>query len=138
MYVVIIAWIFLVNHSRQKMAWNNPSWIRNRLSVVTHYWGNNLDYLLCLYDTKPLCSTRSKALLESVFLITCVLWLEHPGCLIFVLTAKFSSVSMYISFHFIQEQSLPGITSHLTIFANQPQVSKHLPCASIKSLNVVN
>ncbi len=26
---------------------------------------------------------------------------------------------MYISFHFIQEQSLLGITSHLTIFAKQ-------------------
>jgi hypothetical protein len=85
--------------------------------------------------TKPLCSTRSiKALLESIFLMTCVLWLEHPGCLISVLTAKFSRVSMYISFHFIQEQSLPGITSHLTIFANQPQVSKHLPCLQLSHL----
>jgi hypothetical protein len=85
--------------------------------------------------TKPLCSTRSiKALLESVFLMTCVLWLEHPGCLISVLTAKFSRVSMYISFHFVQKQSLPGITSHLTIFANQPQVPKHLPYLQLSHL----
>jgi hypothetical protein len=31
-------------------------------------------------------------------------------------------------------QSLPGITSHLTIFANQPQVSKHLPCLQLSHL----
>jgi hypothetical protein len=54
--------------------------------------------------------------------------------IISVLTAKFSRVSMYISFHFNQEQSLPGITSHLTIFANQPQVSKHLPCLQLSHL----
>ena len=51
-----------------------------------------------------------------------------------VLTAKFSRVSMYISFHFIQEQSLLGNTSHLTIFANQPRVSKHLPCLQLNHL----
>ena len=53
--------------------------------------------------TKPLCSIRSiKALLESVFLMTSVLWLEHPGCLIFVLTAKFNRVLMYISLPCLQ------------------------------------
>jgi hypothetical protein len=49
--------------------------------------------------TKPLCSSRSiKALLESIFLMTCVFRLEHPGCLIAVLIAKYNRVSMYISY----------------------------------------
>jgi hypothetical protein len=56
-----------------------------------------------VWYTKPLCSIRSiKALLESVFLMTSVLWLEHPGCLIFVLTAKFNCVLMYISLPCLQ------------------------------------
>ena len=60
--------------------------------------------------------------------------LDNPGCLISFLAAKFCRVSMYISFHFIQEHSLPGITSRLTIFANQPQVSKYLPCLQLRLL----